>query len=81
MKSFSITNYIILFIILIVLGLLYRRFENKRVSDENLNNYLNRRESIVFLKKFIMQIEPSFKEIGEKKSTISEADKIKFTKN
>jgi hypothetical protein len=57
--------------------------------DENLNNYLNRRESIVFLKKFIMQIEPSFKEIGEKKSTISEADKstiseadkIKFSKN
>lgn len=36
MKSFS--NYIFLFIILIVLGILYRRFEDKRIREENLEN-------------------------------------------
>jgi hypothetical protein len=35
MKSMSIMNYIILFSILIVLGILYRRFENKRIREEN----------------------------------------------
>jgi hypothetical protein len=36
MKSFS--NYIFLFIILIVLGILYKRFEDKRMREENLEN-------------------------------------------
>jgi hypothetical protein len=31
----SIMNYVILFSILIVLGMLYRRFENKRIREEN----------------------------------------------
>jgi hypothetical protein len=35
-KFFS--NYIFLFIILIVLGILYRRFEDKRMREENLEN-------------------------------------------
>jgi hypothetical protein len=35
----SFTNLFILFFILIVLGLLYRRFEDKRISEENKNNY------------------------------------------
>jgi hypothetical protein len=39
MKSFSITNYIILFVVLIVAGILYRRFEEKRLKDEQLENY------------------------------------------
>jgi hypothetical protein len=38
MKSFSITNYIILFTILIVLGMLYKRFEDKRIRKENKDN-------------------------------------------
>jgi len=36
MKSF--TNYIILFIILIVLLILYKRFEDKRLNEENKDN-------------------------------------------
>jgi len=39
MKSFSIINYIILFVILIVLGILYRRFEDKRLREEKNYNY------------------------------------------
>lgn len=39
MKSFSITNYIILFSILVILGILYRRFEDKNMMEENENNY------------------------------------------
>ena len=36
MKPF--TNYIILFLILIVLGILYNRYENTRLSEENQDN-------------------------------------------
>ena len=36
MKSF--TNYIILVVILIVVGILYYRYENKRISEENQDN-------------------------------------------
>jgi hypothetical protein len=39
MKSFSIINYIILFVILIVLGILYKKFEDKRLTEENEYNY------------------------------------------
>jgi hypothetical protein len=38
MKSMSIMNYAILFSILIVLGMLYRRFENKRIREENTDS-------------------------------------------
>lgn len=38
MKPFSITNYVILFFILIVLGILYKRFEDKRIREENKDN-------------------------------------------
>ena len=38
MKSFSTMNYIILIIIFIVLGLLYKSYENKRISLENEDN-------------------------------------------
>jgi hypothetical protein len=37
MKSF--TNLFILFFILIVLGFLYKRFEDKRIREENADNY------------------------------------------
>jgi hypothetical protein len=37
MKSF--TNILILLLILIILGFLYRRFEDKRLREENKNNY------------------------------------------
>jgi len=33
------TNYIFLFFILIVLGILYRKFEDKRLKEENSENY------------------------------------------
>lgn len=36
---FSIKNYIILFTILIVLGFFYRRFEDKRISEEEGEDY------------------------------------------
>jgi hypothetical protein len=36
---FSIKNYIILFVILIVLGFLYKRFEDKRLREEGINDY------------------------------------------
>jgi len=36
---FSIKNYIILFVILIVLGFFYRRFEDKRLRDEDTEDY------------------------------------------
>jgi hypothetical protein len=39
MNSFSITNLVSLFAILIVLGFLYRRFENKRLQEETQDNY------------------------------------------
>ena len=39
MKQGNITNLIILFLILIVLGFLYRRFEYKRMREENKYNY------------------------------------------
>ena len=39
MKSFSITNFVSLFAILIVLGFLYKRFENKRIQEETQDNY------------------------------------------
>ena len=35
----NITNYIILFLLLIGLGILYRRFEEKRILEENKDNY------------------------------------------
>ena len=37
MKSF--TNLFILFFILIVLGILYKKFEDKRIREENIDNY------------------------------------------
>jgi len=39
MKSISIINYIILFSILIVLGILYKRFEDKRLKDDDEYSY------------------------------------------
>lgn len=36
---FSIKNYIILFVILIILGVLHSRFEEKRLREENTNDY------------------------------------------
>jgi len=39
MKSFSLMNYIILFFILAVLAILYRKFEDKRIKEENKDNY------------------------------------------
>jgi hypothetical protein len=39
MKLGNITNLFILFFILIVLGFLYRRFEDKRMREENKDNY------------------------------------------
>jgi hypothetical protein len=39
MKFGNIQNLFILFFILIVLGFLYRRFEDKRMSEENKENY------------------------------------------
>ena len=36
---FSIKNYIILFAILIILGILHSRFEEKRLREENTNDY------------------------------------------
>jgi len=38
MKQFSVVNYIILFVILITLGILYKKFEDKRIREENMNN-------------------------------------------
>jgi len=38
MKSMSIMNYVFLFSILIILGILYKRFENKRIREENTDN-------------------------------------------
>lgn len=37
--KFPIQNYIILFTVLIVLGYLYRRFEDKRIREEDKENY------------------------------------------
>lgn len=39
MKSFSITNYIMLFGVLIILGVLYKRLEDKRIREENSDSY------------------------------------------
>jgi hypothetical protein len=39
MKPMPIMNYIILFAILAVLAILYRRFEDKRIREENKDNY------------------------------------------
>ena len=39
MKLSDITNVLILLFILMVLGLLYRRYEDKRMREENKNNY------------------------------------------
>ena len=39
MKLGNLTNLFILFFILIVLGFLYRRFEDKRMREENQDNY------------------------------------------
>ncbi len=36
---FSIKNYIILFAILIILGYFYRRFEDKRIREEDGEDY------------------------------------------
>ena len=35
----SLSNLFILFLILIVLGFLYKRFEDKRIREENKDNY------------------------------------------
>lgn len=60
---FSLTNYIILFIILIVAGFLYRRYEDKLQREENMDNYeairkylLNDTEDLATSKKPIMWI-------------------------
>ena len=39
MKLGNLQNLFILFFILIVLGFLYRRFEDKRIREENKDNY------------------------------------------
>jgi hypothetical protein len=39
MKPMPIMNYVILFAILAVLAILYRRFEDKRIREENKDNY------------------------------------------
>jgi hypothetical protein len=39
MKLGNLTNLFILFIILVSLGILYRRFEEKRIREENKDNY------------------------------------------
>jgi hypothetical protein len=39
MKSFTIINYVALFAILIILGILYRRYEDKRINEDNIDNY------------------------------------------
>lgn len=39
MKSFSIQNYVILFIVLIIAGTLYKWLEEKRIIEENKENY------------------------------------------
>lgn len=39
MKQQNIQNVFILFFILIVVGFLYKRFEDKRIREENTNNY------------------------------------------
>jgi len=39
MKQNNMTNLFILFFILIVIGFLYRRFEDKRMREENKDNY------------------------------------------
>ena len=36
----SITNLFILFLILIVLGFLYKRFEDKRIREEESDSFL-----------------------------------------
>jgi hypothetical protein len=36
---FSVKNYIILFVILIVLGFFHRRFEDKRLKDDDMDDY------------------------------------------
>jgi len=39
LKSKNIWNLVFLILVLVVLGLLYRRFEDKRIREENLDNY------------------------------------------
>ena len=39
MKSFTIINYVALFAILIILGILYKRYEDKRINEDNIDNY------------------------------------------
>lgn len=39
MKSSDLTNLSILFFVLVVLGILYRRYEDKRIREETTNNY------------------------------------------
>jgi len=39
MKLGNLTNLFILFFVLLVLGFLYRRFEDKRMREENKDNY------------------------------------------
>ena len=39
MKSFSIVNYVILFVTLIVVGIFYRWWEDKRIREENKDNF------------------------------------------
>ncbi len=60
---FPLTNYIILFIILMVVGFLYRRYEDKLMREENIDNYdairkylLNDTEDLATSKKPIMWI-------------------------
>jgi len=36
---FSLLNYVILFVVLIILGIFYRRFEDKRIRQEERDNY------------------------------------------
>ena len=62
MKSFTITNYILLFVILIVLGILYKKLEDKRLREANeydykaIQNYLLDAETLSKSKKPILWI-------------------------
>ena len=43
----SFNNILILIFVLVVLGFLYRRFENKRLEEEYQDNYAARRKYLL----------------------------------
>lgn len=47
MKSFSIMNYVVLFAVLICVGFLYKRFQEKIYKDDNDDNYKMIREYLL----------------------------------